>query len=182
MLSMIDLTLPNQTLSARWYDGQKYRISYLTFTEIAIAVIEANAFQSFAFDFLTNLIIANTIHIVEYNVGMFNGIARLALLDIEESTASQNDFPKNLLQPLSRYLQRFVYEGYVGNGSVLNNLFGSRKLPRLLGFGIICHGNSSLSYIAAANFSALSVIQYVALSHCRIESIELGAFESQVLW
>lgn len=176
MLNMSGVALPNQTLPVKWYNGHEYRVEYLTFDGTEIIAIEAGAFDTPAFNYLLELNIMNPLHIIEYTVGMFEGLLHLVQLLIEEGADHRSNPSLNLLQPLSNSLRWFIYEGDIGHSPVLNDLFGGNALVALTNIGVLCSGKSELRVVAAANFTGLPSIRVISLSNCGIETIEPDAF------
>lgn len=176
VLNVTLTNLPNQTLIADWYNGHRL-ISYLYFKWIAIAAIEADAFNKPAFGQLITMKIYNLIHIVDYHMNMFNGLRKMAKCHIYEQTESIRPMPKNILHQLNERLSHFEYEGDIGDAPVLTNLFGGTKLQALETIVLDCCGKSKLRSLAAENFSGLPAIIELNLASCGIESIAIDTFD-----
>lgn len=143
---------------------------------VAIAIIEADAFNVPAFEQLLGLIMHNMLHLSEYHFNMFSGLQMLNELCIFEFDNSVQNPPSNWLQPLHEHLEYFVYDGDIGNESVLTHLFGGPPMMELKIIDISCW-NRPLHMIAAANFTGLIAIDYLALIECGIQFIQKGTFD-----
>lgn len=170
--------LPDRRLSAKWYNGQS-PIAYLIFEQVDITVIEADAFNVPVFRQLQELTIENEVHLVEYSIGMFNGLAKLIEITLRETLDSLREWPANVLQPMQDHLRAFEYRGDIGTEPVLTNLFASVQLSSLRFFEIYC-ARYSLPRITADNFTGLVAIERFVLVDCGIEVIAKGTFDRMV--
>lgn len=171
-----NVTIPNQTLSENWFNGHHW-IDQLRFEYVKIAVIEANAFNSKVFNRLLQLSFLNLIHIIRIEPIIFQWLIFLRDLSFEEKSVAQDNFPPNVLLPLSKTLRNFSYTGRIGTKLVLTNLFGRHKMPHISHVYIDCYRSSDIRSISAPNFSGLSSIQELRINQCGLERIEAGTFD-----
>lgn len=100
--------------------------------------IEVNAFNTKAMNKLNTLFIDNLLHIIDYHADMLMGLVALYELVFFEPTDWMVDFPSKFLHHLQERLDMFTYEGTVGIGPMMTNLFGSIQmlLLRTLAFDL----------------------------------------------
>lgn len=175
-LNMKNVTFAQRKISNGWYTGQ-LRITYLDI-HVKIIAIGANAFSADALQYLKDLRINNTLHIIDYHPACFDGLRRLYTLMIDEYSPSPKNPSSNILKPCAKHLESFSYYGDIGSGSVLSTYFGGdQNLSALAFINNDCLGMSKLRMLTAANFTALSNIIWLTLTRCGIQSIELGTFD-----
>lgn len=175
ILTLKYIELPNRTLPARWYNGN-IRIYELNLDHVSIAIIEADAFDSPAFQKLKALRITNRIQIVDYRLGMLNSLPTLAAISLHQFNACHQTMPAHILEPVRQTLRVFSYGGDIGPEPILTNLFGNAPWWALSNIGIDGHRYLRNRLIAEANFTGLRAIAFLCLTQFGIEIIEPGAF------
>lgn len=176
MLNITEAVLPNQTLPKHWYTGRK-SVTHLYINWVALAIIEADAFIAVAFHALYDLRIHNTIHIIQYQAYMFDGLKQLVLLVLSELDTIYSPLPENFLQPMRGTMMEFEYYGDIGDEPVMSYLFGATRMPSLTSITIDCEYWSTFRLIAAANFTGLTALRYLSMVRCGIDAIDANAFD-----
>lgn len=162
------MRFPNETLDARWYNGN-HSIDLLTFSSCYLKYVKRNSFVSPGFNALRELQFRFIINL-EIELGNLANLRHLHLDGVRSIS-------KHFFDAVHRSLTYFVIYRFPGETG-FNYLFGRLKLPSLTCINIQGDITSNIyRSLHASNFSQLSQIQTIVLARCNIESIHMNTFD-----
>lgn len=170
-----DVESENNTIHKNWYSGER-ALESLLFKFVPIRYIEPDAFASSAFWVLKLLSIENTISVIDYRPEIFRGLRIVDDL-ILTGTITRPSYSSDFLVHVRKVLKFFHCGNLVLNHQSLTNLFGGQRM-RLPYVSVDCSDEpGNTNFLAADNFSALAMVEYIDIYYCNFEYIEPGTFD-----